>query len=50
MMGYRDENDQNRTVSPLIKPLNSIIIDSTDMNIEETFYFALNHIQNHLKK
>ena len=49
-INFRDENDQNRTVSPLIKPLNSIIIDSTDMNIEETFNFALNHIQNHLKK
>ena len=49
-INFRDENDQNRTVSPLTKPLNSIIIDSTDMNIEETFNFALHHIQNHLKK
>ena len=49
-INYRDENDQNRKVSPLIKPVNSIIIDSTDMNIEETFDFALTHIQNYLKK
>ncbi len=49
-INYRDENDQNRKVSPLIKPKNSIIIDSTDMNIEETFDFALTHIQNYLKK
>ena len=49
-INYRDENDQNRKVSPLIKPLNSIIIDSTDMNIEQTFNFALTHIQNFLKK
>ena len=46
-INFRDQKDQNRTVSPLTKPLNSIIIDSTDMNIEETFNFALNHIQNH---
>jgi cytidylate kinase len=49
-INYRDENDQNRKVSPLIKPINSIIIDSTDMNIDETFDFALTHIQNYLKK
>ena len=49
-INFRDENDQNRKVSPLIKPLNSIIIDSTDMNIEETFNFALIHIQNYLNK
>lgn len=49
-INFRDENDQNRKVSPLIKPLNSIIIDSTDMNIEETFNFALTHIQNYLNK
>lgn len=49
-INFRDENDQNRKVSPLIKPLNSIIIDSTDMNIEQTFNFALTNIQNYLKK
>ena len=49
-INFRDENDQNRKVSPLIKPLNSIIIDSTDMNIEQTFNFALTHIQNYLQK
>ena len=49
-INFRDENDQNRKVSPLIKPLNSIIIDNTDMNIEETFNFALVHIQNYLNK
>jgi len=49
-INFRDENDQNRKVSPLIKPINSIIIDSTDMNIEQTFNFALTHIQNYLKK
>ena len=46
----RDENDQNRKVSPLIKPLNSIIIDSSEMDIKQTFNFALIHIQNYLKK
>ena len=49
-INLRDENDQNRKVSPLIKPLNSIIIDSSDMDIKQTFNFALIHIQNYLKK
>ena len=49
-INFRDENDQNRKISPLIKPLNSIIIDSTEMNIEQTFNFALTHIKNNLKK
>ena len=49
-INFRDENDQNRKISPLIKPLNSIIIDSTDMNIEQTFNFALTHIQKYIKK
>jgi len=49
-INFRDENDQNRKVSPLIKPLNSIIIDNTDMNVEQTFNFALTHILNYLKK
>lgn len=45
-----DFPDPETPVSPLIKPINSIIIDSTDMNIEQTFNFALTHIQNYLKK
>ena len=49
-INLRDENDQNRKVSPLIKPLNSIIIDSSEMDIKQTFNFALIHIQNYLKK
>ena len=49
-INFRDENDQNRKISPLIKPLNSIIIDSTDMNIEQTFNYAFTYIQNYLKK
>ncbi len=49
-INFRDENDQNRKVSPLIKPLNSIIIDSSDMDIEQTFIYAFTYIQNYLKK
>jgi cytidylate kinase len=49
-INFRDENDQNRKVSPLIKPLNSIIIDSSDMDIEQTFNYAFTYIQNYLKK
>ena len=49
-INFRDDNDQNRKVSPLVKPLNSIIIDNTEMNIDETFNFALTHIHNYLNK
>jgi cytidylate kinase len=49
-INFRDENDQNRKVSPLIKPLNSIIIDTSDMDIEQTFNYAFTYIQNYLKK
>ena len=49
-INFRDKNDQNRKVSPLVKPLNSIIIDSSEMDIKQTFNFALIHIQNYLKK
>ena len=49
-INFRDKNDQNRKVSPLVKPLNSIFIDRSDMDIKQTFNFALIHIQNYLKK
>ena len=49
-INFRDENDQNRKVSPLIKPLNSIIIDTSYMDIEQTFNYAFTYIQNYLKK
>ena len=40
----RDQQDENRTISPLVKPENAITIDNTDLSINETFDKALNHI------
>ncbi|MFL2585807.1 MAG: (d)CMP kinase [Parvicellaceae bacterium] len=40
----RDSQDQNRKVSPLIKPKNAIEIDNTDLNIDQTFDLALDYI------
>ena len=40
----RDQQDENRTISPLVKPENAITIDNTDLSINETFDQALNHI------
>ena len=36
-INFRDKNDENRKESPLVKPLNSIEIDSTHINAKETF-------------
>ena len=40
----RDQQDENRDISPLVKPENAITIDNTDLSINETFDKALNHI------
>ena len=40
----RDNQDQNRKVSPLIKPKNAIEIDNTELNIDQTFDLALDYI------
>ena len=40
----RDDEDENRTISPLIKPDNAIEIDNSYLSIEETFQTALAHI------
>ena len=49
-INYRDKNDENREESPLVKPKNSIEIDSTNINAKETFQYALDIIKKHLKK
>ncbi len=46
---YRDKNDETREESPLVKPVNSIEIDSTKINAQETFQYALEIIKKHLK-
>ena len=43
----RDQQDENRDISPLVKPENAITIDNTDLSINETFDKALNHINNY---
>jgi cytidylate kinase len=48
-INYRDKNDENREESPLVKPKNSIEIDSTNINAKETFQYALDIIKKHLK-
>jgi cytidylate kinase len=40
----RDSQDQNRTISPLVKPKNAIEIDNTDLNVDQTFELALDYI------
>ena len=42
----RDKKDTNRLIAPLKKVSDSIIIDTTDMSIDQAFYFMLNHLKN----
>ena len=42
----RDKKDTNRLIAPLKKVSDSIIIDTTDMSIEQAFHFMLNHLKN----
>ncbi|MGB3623789.1 (d)CMP kinase [Ketobacter sp. MCCC 1A13808] len=39
----RDEQDTNRSVAPLVPANGAIIIDSTDMSIDEVFTELMNH-------
>ena len=42
----RDKKDTNRLIAPLKKVSDSIIIDSTDMSIDQAFHLMLNHLKN----
>lgn len=42
----RDKKDANRLIAPLKKVSDSIIIDTTDMSIDQAFYLMLNHLKN----
>jgi CMP/dCMP kinase len=42
----RDYRDQNRIISPLKPALDAILVDTTSLNIEETFKQIVGHIQN----
>jgi cytidylate kinase len=46
---FRDKNDENRTESPLVRPLNSIEINNTSLNAAETLENALILIKKHLE-
>lgn len=41
----RDERDSTRPVAPLIKPDGAVVIDTTDMNIEEVIAELLRHVR-----
>ena len=42
----RDKKDTNRSIAPLKKVSDSIVIDTTDMTIEQAFRIMLNHLKN----
>ena len=46
---YRDEIDENREESPLVRPKNSIEINNSNINAKETFQYALDIIKKHLR-
>ena len=41
----RDKEDQNRANSPLVKAMDAVEIDTSNMNIEQVFAKLLNHIK-----
>lgn len=43
----RDERDKNRTIAPLIVPEGAIVIDTSDLDIEQTIDAMLKHIKNY---
>ena len=42
----RDKKDTNRLIAPLKKVSDSIIIDTTDMTINQAYHLMLNHLKN----
>jgi CMP/dCMP kinase len=46
----RDERDTKRSVSPLVPASDAVIVDSTNMNIEQVFEFMLNEIHKKCKQ
>ena len=42
----RDKKDTNRLIAPLKKVSDSIIIDTTDISIDQAFHLMLNHLKN----
>ena len=46
----RDERDKNRKICPLKKTEDSILIDSSNMNVEETVNYMLQYIEEYKGK
>lgn len=46
----RDERDTKRSVSPLVPASDAVIVDSTNMNIEQVFDFMLSEIHKKCKQ
>ncbi len=42
----RDKKDTSRLIAPLKKVSDSIIIDTTDMTIDQAFHLMINHLKN----
>lgn len=44
----RDERDKNRTIAPLVVPAGAVIIDTSDMSIEQTIDMMMKFVRNYL--
>lgn len=45
----RDYRDRNRAVAPLVPAKDALLLDSTDLSIDEVIEQALNHISQYIK-
>tara|TARA_B100000963_G_C22568632_1_gene644938 strand:+ start:732 stop:1424 length:693 start_codon:yes stop_codon:yes gene_type:complete len=45
----RDFEDSNRSISPLIRPSKSILVDNSDLTIDQTLEFTMNIINSYLE-
>ncbi len=43
----RDDRDRNRSIAPLIIPENAIVIDTSDLTIEQTVACMIQHVKNY---
>lgn len=46
----RDKTDSTREFAPLVRPKDSILIDTTDLSISDAVHLVLDHIKNHGRK
>ncbi len=45
-LAERDELDKTREIAPLVVPKNAIVVDSTNLNVDQVVQTMLNHINN----